>query len=46
MAGAVMPVGTGISLVVKGEPKSGTTWTGRLVAALALHLCGSSTNQW
>ncbi|CAM9389443.1 unnamed protein product [Scytosiphon promiscuus] len=38
--------GCGISITAKGEPKSGTTWLGRLMPQLALQLCGSSTNTW
>ncbi|CAM9463136.1 unnamed protein product [Ectocarpus sp. 6 AP-2014] len=38
--------GHGISITAKGEPKSGTTWLGRLMPQLALELCGSSTNTW
>ncbi|CAM9779816.1 unnamed protein product [Ascophyllum nodosum] len=29
-----------------GEPKSGTTWTERVITELAIRLCGSSTNTW
>ncbi|CAM9420134.1 unnamed protein product [Ascophyllum nodosum] len=29
-----------------GEPKSGTTWTERVITELALQLCGSSANTW
>ncbi|CAM9127032.1 unnamed protein product [Ectocarpus sp. 13 AM-2016] len=36
----------GISLVALGEPKSATTWLGRIVPALAIELCGSSNNRW
>lgn len=28
------------------EPKSGTTWLGRVVLQLALDLCGSDNNMW
>eukprot|EP00752_Nemacystus_decipiens_P009580 g8560.t1 len=38
--------GAGISMTAKGEPKSGTTWLGRLIPQLALELCGSPTNTW
>eukprot|EP00903_Cladosiphon_okamuranus_P009203 g8789.t1 len=37
---------SGISLTAKGEPKSGTTWLGRLIPQLALELCGSPLNAW
>lgn len=33
-------------MTAKGEPKSGTTWLGRLIPQLALELCGSPTNRW
>ncbi|CAM9551407.1 unnamed protein product, partial [Ascophyllum nodosum] len=29
-----------------GEPKSGTTWTERIITDLAVHLCGSPRNAW
>ncbi|CAM9551062.1 unnamed protein product [Ascophyllum nodosum] len=29
-----------------GEPKSGTTWTERIITDLAVRLCGSSRNTW
>lgn len=35
-----------IFLSAKGEPKSGTTWVGRVIPQLAIELCGSSTNTW
>ena len=35
-----------ITITAKGEPKSGTTWLGRLLPQLALELCGSPTNTW
>lgn len=38
--------GHGVSMTATGEPKSGTTWLGRLIPQLALELCGSSTNPW
>ncbi|CAN0450242.1 unnamed protein product, partial [Ectocarpus sp. 12 AP-2014] len=38
--------GNGISMDATGEPKSGTTWLGRLVPDLALHLCGNANNSW
>ncbi|CAM9813455.1 unnamed protein product [Pylaiella littoralis] len=38
--------GHGISIMATGEPKSGTTWLGRLMPQLALELCGSPTNPW
>ncbi|CAM9218440.1 unnamed protein product, partial [Laminaria digitata] len=38
--------GHGISLDAKGEPKSGTTWLGRILPHLSLELCGSWNNQW
>lgn len=38
--------GHGISMTATGEPKSGTTWLGRLIPHLALELCGSLTNPW
>lgn len=38
--------GSAISLEALGEPKSGTTWLGRLVPSLALELCGSFNNLW
>ncbi|CAM9420565.1 unnamed protein product [Ascophyllum nodosum] len=39
-------LGNGISMESYGEPKSGTTWTERVITELALQLCGSSTNTW
>ncbi|CAM9813034.1 unnamed protein product [Pylaiella littoralis] len=38
--------GHGISMLATGEPKSGTSWLGRLIPQLALELCGSPTNRW
>ncbi|CAN0178038.1 unnamed protein product [Pylaiella littoralis] len=38
--------GNGISLEFQGEPKSGTTWFGRLIVQLALELCGNYNNLW
>lgn len=38
--------GNGIYLDALGEPKSGTSWLGRLVPFLALELCGSFNNLW
>lgn len=38
--------GEGIYLTSSGEPKSGTTWLGRLVVGLCLHLCGNQENTW
>ncbi|CAM9312693.1 unnamed protein product, partial [Hapterophycus canaliculatus] len=38
--------GKGISLDATGEPKSGTSWLGRLVPQLALELCGNCNNSW
>ncbi|CAN0284169.1 unnamed protein product, partial [Ectocarpus sp. 6 AP-2014] len=38
--------GHGLSLVALGEPKSGTTWLGRMVPSLAIELCGSENNPW
>ncbi|CAM9389589.1 unnamed protein product [Scytosiphon promiscuus] len=38
--------GNGISLDATGEPKSGTSWLGRLIPQLALELCGNSNNSW
>ncbi|CAM9270241.1 unnamed protein product, partial [Ectocarpus sp. 13 AM-2016] len=36
----------GKSLLALGEPKSATTWLGRMVPALAIELCGSYNNPW
>ncbi|CAN0536225.1 unnamed protein product [Ectocarpus sp. 12 AP-2014] len=36
----------GKSLLALGEPKSATTWLGRVVPALAIALCGSNNNPW
>ncbi|CAM9854060.1 unnamed protein product [Ascophyllum nodosum] len=38
--------GKSISMGSYGEPKSGTTWTERVITELAIKLCGSSTNTW
>lgn len=35
-----------ITIMAMGEPKSGTTWLGRLLPQLALELCGSPSNTW
>ncbi|CAM9255875.1 unnamed protein product [Ectocarpus sp. 8 AP-2014] len=37
---------TGISLLSLGEPKSATTWMGRMIPALAIEICGSRNNPW
>ncbi|CAN0469424.1 unnamed protein product [Scytosiphon promiscuus] len=39
-------VGKSIVLSALGEPKSGTTWLGRVMTALAVRLCGAPLNQW
>ncbi|CAN0313955.1 unnamed protein product [Ectocarpus sp. 6 AP-2014] len=36
----------GTALLALGEPKSATTWLGRMVPALAIELCGSYNNPW
>ncbi|CAN0325939.1 unnamed protein product [Ectocarpus sp. 6 AP-2014] len=42
----VFKQGYGISLLALGEPKSATTWLGRIVPELAIKLCGSYNNPW
>ena len=44
--GASQLSGAGIYLDATGEPKSGTTWLGRIVPQIALELCGSQNNKW
>ncbi|CAN0070517.1 unnamed protein product [Ectocarpus sp. 12 AP-2014] len=45
-AGGLLKQRHGIALLALGEPKSGTTWLGRVVPALAIELCGSYNNPW
>ncbi|CAN0144840.1 unnamed protein product [Scytosiphon promiscuus] len=40
------PAGMGISMIALGEPKSGTTWLGRVIVELCVQICGNPENTW
>lgn len=35
-----------VTMSAQGEPKSGTSWLGRVIPQIAVDLCGSYTNTW